>query len=346
MDSPPTATSTTKVKEYIQELESIQPEEKQIFENFQESKMSKTNSSKRACKVLSIKLQVLSRSYLSQVQDRGLDQRSLLPTQVPYKAELMSLRASPASVATTQLGSEIARSADLELTQKSYSVSAEAKSGPFINLGGKNVTLCPTALYSQSSTPHSDARYMLAGVPMRCLQSGVHPPPKHRTNQQIKREAGIKYSSKINKEMQADVVNIKQCSKAKVILSGFSGCSTTPFISGISGECNIMGNHRAVTLISLRDKVMEQFHLETMLRHKESKEVVGDSQFGFVKSRLCLTNLMAFYDVAKALVDKGRATDLIYLDLFKAFDTVQHDSLVSKLGRHGFDRWTTQWKRN
>lgn len=55
-------------------------------------------------------------------------------------------------------------------------------------------------------------------------------------------------------------------------------------------------------------------------------------------------NVVAFCVGCSELVNRWRASSVIYLDLSKAFDTVLHDILFSKLNRHGFDRWIRNWQ--
>ncbi|TRZ07575.1 hypothetical protein HGM15179_019533 [Zosterops borbonicus] len=106
------------------------------------------------------------------------------------------------------------------------------------------------------------------------------------------------------------------------------------------------GNYRPVSLTSVSGKVMEQFILSVIMQRLQDGQSIRSSQHGFRRGRLCLTNLVSFYDQVTHQVDVGKAVDVVYLDFSKAFDTVSHSILLEKLAVYGLDRCSLCWVKN
>ena len=74
--------------------------------------------------------------------------------------------------------------------------------------------------------------------------------------------------------------------------------------------------------------------------------MIRDSQHCFTKGRLYLTHVLFFYGGVRASEDKGSVSDVMHMDLCKAFDMVLYNILISKLERYGSEGWSILWIRN
>ena len=80
---------------------------------------------------------------------------------------------------------------------------------------------------------------------------------------------------------------------------------------------------------------MESLIVDDIRKHLTDYKLILDTQHGFVEKKSCLSNLLSFLEEVTNYVDQGHPVDIIYLDFSKAFDSVPHQRLLSKIRVHG-----------
>ena len=94
-------------------------------------------------------------------------------------------------------------------------------------------------------------------------------------------------------------------------------------------------NYRPISLTSVICKTLERIIHAHILSHLNYHNILCDQQHGFRPKRSCESQLITtINDIAKTL-DAGFQTDVIFLDLSKAFDKVPHHRLCAKLKHYG-----------
>jgi hypothetical protein len=103
------------------------------------------------------------------------------------------------------------------------------------------------------------------------------------------------------------------------------------------------GNYRPVSLTSVSCRLMESIVKDDIVAHLEKYKLIRTSQHGFMRGKLCTSNLLSFFEDVTREADKGESIDIIYLDFAKAFDKVPTARLMKKLKAHGVSGYLLKW---
>ena len=101
------------------------------------------------------------------------------------------------------------------------------------------------------------------------------------------------------------------------------------------GDKTCLENYRGISLVSSFSKIFEKIVAKQLITYLENINFFYDLQFGFRKSHSTFHALLAFLnDVSTALNDEDIAL-VTWIDVSKAFDSVNHEILFKKLQNYG-----------
>ena len=106
------------------------------------------------------------------------------------------------------------------------------------------------------------------------------------------------------------------------------------------------GNYRPISLLSNIDKIFEKIVHKRMSDYLEAKNILHVKQFGFRKKSLTVYSLIYLTEKICDALDKGDLACGVFIDLQKAFDTVNHEILLDKLKNYGFRGLSNDWIRS
>ncbi len=110
-----------------------------------------------------------------------------------------------------------------------------------------------------------------------------------------------------------------------------------------TGNRHELSNYRPVSLLPQFSKILEKIMYSRLNDFITKHNILSDQQYGFRANRTTSLALMEFVEEITSAIENKEYAIGIFLDLKKAFDTVDHDLLLKKMHRYGVRGVALSW---
>lgn len=112
------------------------------------------------------------------------------------------------------------------------------------------------------------------------------------------------------------------------------------FKKGSKSDC---AKDRSMTMLNLNSKILESIVCDSLDKHLEMHSLVVSNQWEFKKGISTESLLVYLTETWKKAIDTGHKVGVLFIDFKKAFDTVDHNTLQSKLSAAGISGGFHEW---
>ena len=106
---------------------------------------------------------------------------------------------------------------------------------------------------------------------------------------------------------------------------------------------HIFDNNRPISLLSSISKTFEKVIFNQVYAYFTNNDLFYNSQYGFRKLHSTEYASLEMVDRISQYLDNGKLPITVYLDLSKAFDTINHEILLKKIKYYGFADTPLKW---